>query len=119
MLAILSSHRPLSCYRLLDRRTYPVEVKHLQTNQRLNALEVVRQVHQAHPHLGACCTNTAQEDTAHVVFHCTKDMLDPRTNARFLCVAQRLCFGQRFVAICTFMNLALVPASIEALFLFG
>ena len=28
--------------------TYPVEVKHLQTNQRLNVLEVVRQVHQAH-----------------------------------------------------------------------
>ena len=71
------------------------------------------------PHLGARCTNTAQKDTAHVIFHCTKDMLDPRTNARFLCVAQRLCFGQRFVAICTFMNLALVPTSIEALFLFG
>ena len=28
--------------------TYPVEVKYLQTNQRLNVLEVVRQVHQAH-----------------------------------------------------------------------
>ncbi|WP_239237795.1 hypothetical protein [Candidatus Nitrotoga sp. BS] len=110
---------PPFCHCLRDRRTDPVEVKHLQPNQRLNALEVVRQIHQAHPTLTrAACTHTAQEDTAHVVFHRTQDMLEPCTNARFLCVAQRLCFGLWFVAIGTFMNPALVPTSLEALRLF-
>src|SRR5660397_234116 len=118
MSAILSGYPSFSCYCLRDRRTYPVKVKYLQTNQRLNALEVVRQVHQAHTHLGARRTNTAQEDTAHIVFHRTKDMLDPRANARFLCVAQILYFSQRFVAIGTFMNLAFVPTFLDALLLF-
>ena len=70
------------------------------------------------PHLDARCTNTVQEDTAHVGFHRTKDMLDPCMNARFLCVAQRLCFGLWFVAIGTFMNPALVLASLETFLLF-
>ena len=78
---------PFSCVCQCDRRTYPVKVIHLQANQRLNAVEVVGQIHQAHAHLGACGSNTAQEDAPHFIFH--RDRLFRRCRMSILNMSTR------------------------------